>query len=54
MPRKKITSNRKGEWIHRPGFNWILGYVEDKPVSKSEGIKVYSIDRNVKDGSKSK
>ena len=51
MPRKKIKTSVKGEWVHRPGFNWLLGYVEEKPIPKSEGIKVYTIDRTVKDGS---
>lgn len=47
---KKKKNEEKGYWQPRPGRNWLLGYVEGKPVTKGQGIREVQFDRSVKDG----
>lgn len=45
------TKQKKEEyWLRRPGYNYVLGYVDGKPTPSTGGIKSRSIDRSVKDG----
>lgn len=47
MPRKKIITDKENRyWPYRPGFNWLLGYYEGKPVASPGGIKEYDIHKN--------
>jgi hypothetical protein len=45
-----MKNKKDNFWPKRPGYNYVLGYVEGKPTPSTGGIKTKSIDRSVKDG----